>query len=74
MIEDLKEWNRILSDEAHFCGGTAPGMDQLRMVTREALAAQGQEKQLRPPNVDEWEQVPRTSALQERRRAILGRP
>jgi len=73
-IEDLKEWNRILSDEAHVDGNAAPGMDQLREVTRGALAAQGQEKQLRPPKVNEWKRVPQAQALKERQREILGSP
>lgn len=73
-LEDLKEWNRILSDEAHVDGAAAPGMDQLKEVTRGALEAQGQEKQLRPPNVGDWKRIPQAPALKARRRAILGSP
>lgn len=71
-IRDLKRWNRTLSQEGHAEGEAAPGIDELKELTRRALDAQGQEKQLRPPDIDAWDRVPQARALRRRRRRILG--
>lgn len=71
-LESLKNWNNKLSDESHFQGAGTVGMNELKAITREALKAQRQEKQLRPPDVDDWSTVPRDQGIKERARRIIG--
>ncbi len=68
----LKSWNKTLSNEAHLAGSGAEGMNQLSAIAREALEAQRQEKQLRPPNQATWARIPRSDGLSVRCRRILG--
>lgn len=72
MILNLKEWNATLAGEAHVDGGEGPGMAQLKAITHRVLQAQGQEKQLRPPDQGSWRRLPRSEGLAERTRRILG--
>lgn len=71
-LESLKNWNDKLSDESHFQGAGAEGMNELKAITREALKAQRQEKQLRPPDVEDWPTVPRDQGIKDRARRIIG--
>lgn len=71
-LETLKDWNSTLSDESHFAGADAEGMNELKAITREALKARRQEKQLRPPNQVDWTNVPRNQGIKDRSRRIIG--
>lgn len=71
-IHDLKSWNKRLSTESHSEGAGIEGMEELREITRYALEARRQEKQLRPPDVGSWPQVPRSGGLQRRSSELLG--
>lgn len=71
-LSNLNDWNEKLSNEAHFHGLGIEGMNQLRAITREALTARKQEKQLRPPNMDHWKRVPDSEGIRRRARSILG--
>lgn len=71
-FDDLREWNRVLSEEGHYEGDAAPGMDELKEIARRALEAQKHQKQLRPPDLEDWNPIPRAPALRERMSRILG--
>lgn len=71
-ITNLNDWNEWLSDEAHFDGSGVEGLNKLRAIAREALQARTQEKQLRPPGLDEWKRVPKSEGIRQRSREILG--
>jgi hypothetical protein len=71
-LATLKAWNDTLSAEAHLAGSGAAGMDALISIAIDALQAQNQEKQLRPPDQHEWTNIPRSQGIKDRSRRILG--
>ncbi len=71
-LRKLNDWNETLSGEAHFDGSSIEGINELKAITREALLARKQEKQLRPPNLDHWRQIPSSEVLKQRAQTILG--
>lgn len=71
-LEILKDWNSVLSDEAHLAGSGASGMSRLKGIAREAIQAQIQEKQLRPPDQNKWTTIPRSEGIKDRCKRILG--
>lgn len=71
-VQRLKEWNGKLSREGHLAADGAEGMEELRAIGQKALKAQKEEKQLRPPNQDQWKSVPFSPGLKKRSKEILG--
>lgn len=71
-MKKLRHWNKVLSQEGHYSGELAPGMDELRDIAREVLKAQRQERQLKPPGQTRWTKIPRDGGLKLRMKKVLG--